>query len=420
MLKNIENQMNSVGYNPSIWNSDFNPSEYQIPSSPNPNKFSNMPPNFQVHTPVLIIHKSDDPRKKALKESDEILPEFTLPGQLISIIRGNGGKADLKLILEKIEPLFPHLRRINGRKYSGKIMKTVIGGLHSTEIFQFDTFGNVWEVKEDLAKKYEKKTVEKFKVWQKKITKKKQNNESPIKRKLKKFEPKNHEPKRIHETTNLKNHEAPSVDSFHNLKDYEGGIMHPNENSFNHAEFGNYLMNEGNENDFKREEEIIFENSNNLKNSPNNGFPIMNQFNEEHDLSNIKSDDKTRNTIKRKKRTYKRSYEKYNVAFKSLEKVVEYMMEKNYANLIKNPFSNLNGTESSEEIIQKIGTENIIGVVRCFDYFKPLIMENLEKKNKLRNLAAKGEGKKTNFLVNVAKDVSDIKNKLNNIFNHKN
>lgn len=135
--------MNSTGYNPSIWNPEFVPSDYQIPSSPNPQKFTNIPNPFQAHAPVLIIHKSDDFRKKNLKKGEEILPEFTFSGQLISIIRGNGGKAGLNLILEKIEPLFPHLRRINGRKYSGKLMKTVIGGLHNTEIFQYDSFNNM-------------------------------------------------------------------------------------------------------------------------------------------------------------------------------------------------------------------------------------------------------------------------------------
>jgi hypothetical protein len=301
-------------------------------------------------------------------------------------------------------------------------MKTVNGGLHSTEIFNYNSFNNLWELKEDLAKKYEEKTVQKFKVYQKKISKKPSSNYA-IKKKLEKPDHKTNEMKRLYQdSSNVKSNEAPSNESFHNLKDFVSEGIHPNENSFNHAEFGNYLMNEGNEiADFKMEEDIPFEKINH-KNSLNS-FPILSQFNnveENNSPTNMKNNEKIQ-IIKKKKRLYKRSYEKYNVAFKSLEKVVEYMLEKNYANLIKNPFTNLNGNESPEEIIQKIGTENIIGVVRCFDYFKALIMENLEKKtNKLRDIVVKGDAKKSNFLVNVAKDVSDIKNKLNNIFNHKN
>ena len=411
--------MNSSGYNPVLWNPDFLQNEYQIPSSPNPQKFSNLQNNFAHHAPVLIIHKSEDQRKKNSKENDEILPEITLPGQLISIIRGNGGKADLNFILEKIEPLFPHLRRINGRKYAGKLMKTVIGGLHSTEIFQFDSFNNMWELKEDLAKKYEKKTVEKFKLWQKKISKK-QKSELQIKRKSKGIDK-----KKADTEANIRKMDPTSNDSFHNLKDFGSEVMHQNDNSFNHAEFGSYLMSEGNDlNDFKKEEELIFENNlnNNLKHSPN-PFPMVHQFqnhinNNNEDSNTLRSDDKTQ-IIKKKKRMYKRSYEKYNIAFKCLDKVMEYMLDKNYSNLIKNPFTNLNGNESPEDIIQKIGTENIIGVIRCFDYFKPLVMENLEKKKKMKSLMVKGDMKKNNF-INLAKDVSDIKNKLNNIFNHKN
>ena len=413
MIKNLDNQINTPGYNPVIWNPDFLQNEYQIPLSPNPQKFNHIQNNFSSHAPVLIIHKSDDQRKKLSKENDEILPEITLPGQLISIIRGNGGKADLNFILERIEPLFPHLRRINGRKYSGKLMKTVIGGLHSTEIFQFDSVNNLWELKEDLAKKYEKKTVEKFKIWQKKISKRKKS-EIQIKKKPRSQIMKVIEQKKPQNESNL---EQPSNDSFHNFSS-EG--IHQNENSFHHTvEFGNYLLNEAKDpNDFKMEEDLIYNNDNNLKHSPNN-FSLLNHFNPSHEDNTVRSDEKTL-IIKKKKRVYKRSYDKYNIAFKSLEKVVEYMLEKNYSNLIKNPFINLNGNESPEDIIQKIGTENIIGVIRCFDYFKPLIMENLEKKNKLKSLVVKGDVKKSNFLVNVAKDVSDIKNKLNNIFNHKN
>lgn len=413
--------MNNTGYSSSIWSSDFSPNDYPIPMSPNIPKFNNMSNNFSAHPSVLIIHKSDDNKKKIFKENDEILPEITLPGQLISIIRGNGGKADINYILEKIEPLFLHLRRINGRKYSGKLMKTVIGGLHSTEIFQFDNFNNVWELKEDLAKKYENKTVEKFKLWRKKISKKERNIDLAFKKK------KNYENKRTYQRKpkefSLKNLEIPSNDSFNNFKEFASEGPH-NENSYHQAEFGNYMLQEMPEvPSHSKKEEQIFENNND---NPNHikpsitSFSIMNNFNNEEIISNTLKSDQKMQYVKKKKRIYKRSYEKYNIAFRSLEKVVEYMLDKNYSNLIKNPFNNLNGNESPEEIIQKIGTENIIGVVRCFDYFKPLLIENIEKKNKLKNLVVKGDGPKTSFLVNVAKDVSDIKNKLNNIFNNKN
>lgn len=413
MIKNIDSQLGSNTYNPSIWSSDYLQNEYSIPLSPNIQKFTNLSNNFQVHPPVLIIHKSDDPRKRALKENDDILPEITLPGQLISIIRSNGGKADINYILEKIEPLFPHLRRINGRRYSGKLMKTVIGGLHSTEIFQFDPFHHVWELKEDLAKKYEQKTLEKFKLLQKKISKKKKANETQIKRKYKNFELKKTDPKKYNQDSIKKNEFSNEIP--HNPKYFD---FHP-ESSFQN-ECGNFLLNEGNEMiDYKKEDEMIFENHYQKQQSSNN-FGGMNQFNPNDENLTNKSNEKEHH-LKKKKRIYKRSYEKYNIAFKSLEKVIEYMMEKNYSNLIKNPFSNLNGNETPEEIIPKIGTDNIIGVIRCFDYFKPLIIDSLEKKNnKLKSLLVKGDHKKSNFLVNVAKDVSDIKNKLNNIFNQKN
>lgn len=413
MIKNLDSQMGSGGYNQSIWNPDYLSNEYSIPLSPNIQKFGNLQNNFQSHPPVLIIHKSDDPRKRFLKENDEILPEITLPGQLISIIRNNGGKADIKYILEKIEPLFPHLRRINGRKYGGKLMKTVIGGLHSTEIFQFDPFHNVWELKDDLAKKYEVKTMEKFKLLQNKISKKKKTNELPAKRKFKNMDLKRLETKKIQTDSNKKNEISNEIPQ----KYFE---IHPNDNSFHH-EYGNYLMNEANDlSDYKKEEDLIFD-SNYSKQQPSNiSLPIINQFPSNEENLTIKSAEKAQ-IAKKRKRIYKRSSEKYNIAFKSLEKVIEYMLDKNYSNLIKNPFANLNGNETPEDIIHKIGTDNIIGVVRCFDYFKPLIIESLEKKNsKFKNLLAKGDPKKANFLVNVAKDVSDIKNKLNNIFNQKN
>lgn len=59
------------------------------------------------------------------------------------------------------------------------------------------------------------------------------------------------------------------------------------------------------------------------------------------------------------------------------------MAEKNYSNLIKNPFLQIRGDETPEEIINKIGTENIIGTMRCYEYFKPLILSKNNEKKKL-------------------------------------
>ena len=101
------------------------------------------------------------------KDFDPKKAEITLTGQLISIIRSCGGQVDEKTILQKIKPIFPYLRRINGNKYSGSLEKTVIGGLFSSEIFVFEN--NIWGLREELAQKYENKTMMKIRKIEEKV-----------------------------------------------------------------------------------------------------------------------------------------------------------------------------------------------------------------------------------------------------------
>lgn len=148
-----------------IWNSenlftDFSP--FQLSKHQQSFQY-----NQNIHAPVFIVQQTIPDT-----EIDENLVEITLPGQLISIIRQNGGQANEEFILEKIKPFFPYLRRINGNKYCGKLEKTVIGGLHSSEIFNFEKEIGVWTVREELAKKYETKLMEKIKKMERKLGKK--------------------------------------------------------------------------------------------------------------------------------------------------------------------------------------------------------------------------------------------------------
>jgi hypothetical protein len=103
----------------------------------------------------------------------------------------------------------------------------------------------------------------------------------------------------------------------------------------------------------------------------------------------------------KEKRRYKRPREKYEIVADLLKRCCKALKsDKRYAYLIKNPFKKLKGNETLEFLWQKLGKDRFFGILQCFDYFYPLIDDQLKgkvpkkiraKENKIDDQAIKEE-----------------------------
>eukprot|EP01016_Furgasonia_blochmanni_P045223 TRINITY_DN6347_c0_g1_i2.p1 TRINITY_DN6347_c0_g1~~TRINITY_DN6347_c0_g1_i2.p1 ORF type:complete len:476 (+),score=70.58 TRINITY_DN6347_c0_g1_i2:149-1576(+) len=95
-------------------------------------------------------------------EQDNVA-EITLTGYLIKLIRQNGGYNTEDSLAEGVKKIIDFLRRPDGSKYSGDVMRTVRGCLFSNNLFfRVSHSEDEWGIKEDLAKQFEEQTARKI------------------------------------------------------------------------------------------------------------------------------------------------------------------------------------------------------------------------------------------------------------------
>eukprot|EP00743_Colponemidia_sp_Colp-15_P002330 GILK01002526.1.p1 GENE.GILK01002526.1~~GILK01002526.1.p1 ORF type:complete len:288 (-),score=59.73 GILK01002526.1:190-1053(-) len=92
---------------------------------------------------------------------EDLVPEKTLPGFLIKYIRDQGRACSEDEMFSAAGQIFEDLRKPDGTKYKGDIAKSVKGSLYANGLFNRNEDGT-WSVKEEEARAYENKVMEKM------------------------------------------------------------------------------------------------------------------------------------------------------------------------------------------------------------------------------------------------------------------
>jgi hypothetical protein len=291
----------------------------------------------------------------------ENLADITLAGYLIKLLR-NRIKLSYKELYDEVSKCYDTLRRSDGSKYTGDLAKALKGCLTSSEIFK-EVGENVWTIREKEAKMYEEKTTKKLKAL--------------INRKKGKTVRK-----------------QASKEATHDFDD-ESQISSTGEPNDRGDDFSDEKVPEKVEKPErveKIEKPIIPEKTpEKVVESKPVEMPVEEpkkvenpvKVDKPEKVEKIEKVEKVEKQDKKDKlnKKPKREKENYEQVFRMLDLCCKAIKgNDNTANLIVNPFKNLKGTETLDELWQTIGADQFIGILQCFDYFSPIIEDYLKIK----------------------------------------